>query len=355
MTKTKTALLLSAAAAILLGTVLWKTGTVPELALSYGIGGNGGSAAAHLLAMSVPCLPPLPQASEEEAEGEGATAPEGEVVLSQPVFSPTDFAPVLPSKPAKADKVLKKTYASSFSVNNLSPKTIQLKALAEKVPAIVLSESGPQILIVHTHTTEAYNDGELDWYGAEELRSEDSSKNMVRMGEILEKALTDRGYSVLHCQKIHDTDFNASYTESNKTVREYLEKYPSISIVIDLHRDTLIDDQGTKYRPVVTLDGEETAQIMLLMGVGNDTYPHPNWQENLSLAARIQKEATESYPGLMRPILVRPSRYNQHLCNGAILVELGACGNTPREAENAAKRFGEVCAAALDQLRKEQA
>lgn len=348
MKKSKTALLCSAALALGLGAFLSFTGSVPISALSYGVGPNPADFPARALSRSLPALPPFPQGVEDGAE------PVGMGNLPGPVFARADYTVSVPKKPETAEKIVQKTYASSLSVSNKSPKEINVEELLNKVPDLSLSDKGPQILIVHTHTSESYNETGQDWYTAQDTRSADNSENMVRMGEILERELTLRGYSVLHCQKRHDEDFNSSYTMSNRTVREYLKDYPSISVVIDLHRDSLIDAGGTKYRPTVTINGEETAQIMLLMGVGNDTYPHPNWPENLSLALRIQQQGETLYPGLMRPVLVRPSRYNQYLSNGAILVELGACGNTPEEAERAALRFGEICAAALDQIREEQ-
>ena len=347
MKKSKTTLFCSAALTVGLGILLSFSGSVPASALSYGIAPDTADYSVRILSRT---LPSLLSSSQEVWR---AAAPAGTEFLSEPVFSAADYSVYVPERPEKANDLLQKTYASSLSVSNKSTKEISVEELLKRVPDLTFSESGPEILIVHTHTSESYNETGQDWYTAQDTRSADNSKNMVRMGEILERELTRRGYSVLHCQKRHDEDFNSSYTMSNRTVREYLEKYPSISVVIDLHRDSLIDEQGTKYRPTVEIEGEQTAQIMLLMGVGNDTYPHPNWPENLSLALRIQQQGENLYPGLMRPVLVRPSRYNQYLSTGAILVELGACGNTPEEAERAAVRFGEICAAALDQIREE--
>ena len=350
MKKSVWALLCSAAAVVCLGIVLSCSGAVPAAVLSYSPASQRRAVPAQMLALSLPALPSLPKewrepALEPEEEGGEKTTP---------VFSAQNYSVQTPKAPANAEKIIEKTYAASLSINNLSPKEIDMEDLLEHVPDLNLSQSGPQILIVHTHTSEAYNETGQDWYTSADIRTPENSRNMVRMGDLLNEELTKRGYEVIHCQKRHDEDFNNSYTQSNQTVREYLKKYPSIAVVIDLHRDSLIDDAGTKYRPTVTLEGTEYAQVMLLMGVGNDTYPHPDWKENLSLAARIQQQGEALYPGLMRPILVRPSRYNQYLSNGAILVELGACGNTPEEAERAARAFGEICAAALDEIKEEQ-
>ena len=349
MKKVYHAILCSAAAAVILGVVLFCSGVVPVSAMSYAMRPEEPSEALRALSLSLPSLPSLPSQKEDLA---GETAPTG--TLSIPLFSKQNYAVFVPSAPQGANVITKKTYASSLSVNNNSPTEIDVNELLAKIPDLDLSAEGPQILIVHTHTSESYNETGQNWYTDNDIRTADNSRNMVHMGNILEEELTRRGYNVIHCQKRHDEDFNQSYTLSNITVREYLEKYPSIAVVIDLHRDSLIDAAGTKYRPVTEINGESVAQIMLLMGVGNSTYPHPTWEENMSLALRIQQQGNLLYPGLMRPILVRPSRYNQYLSKGAVLVELGACGNTPAEAEAAARIFGEICAKALDQIRKEQ-
>ncbi len=352
MLKLKLAILCSALGAAITGVVLCCSGITPTTALSYGVAPQIRSLSARAITEAIPALPSLPQQGAEATE-DSPEEPSTEAFASLPVFEAADFTVAVPKAPDDANAIVTKKYASSLSINNSSSKEIDIDALLNHVPDLDLSGEGPKILIVHTHTTECYNETGQDWYTDQPTRTTDNSRNMVHMGEVLSQALTERGYGVIHCQKRHDEDFNSSYDRSLETVKEYLKKYPSIAVVIDLHRDSLIDSQGTKYRPTVTVNGVETAQVMFLMGVGNNTYPHPNWMENLSLAARIQREADETYPGLMRPILVRGLRYNQYLSKGALLVELGGCGNSPAEAEAAAKLFAEVCANALDRIREE--
>lgn len=351
MLKLKLAILCSALGATITGVILCCSGITPTTALSYGVAPQIRSLSARAITGAIPALPSLPQRGAEATE-ESREQPTVEAFASPPLFGKADFTVSVPKAPEDAQAIVTKKYASSLSINNSSSKEIEIEALLKHVPDIDLSDDEPQILIVHTHTTECYNETGQDWYTNQPTRTTDNSRNMVHMGEVLSQSLTERGYRVIHCQKRHDEDFNSSYDRSLETVKEYLQKYPSIAVVIDLHRDSLIDSQGTKYRPTVTIDGKQVAQIMFLMGVGNNTYPHPNWMENLSLAAWIQQKADETYPGLMRPILVRRLRYNQYLSNGALLVELGGCGNSPAEAEEAAKLFGEVCAKALDQIRE---
>ena len=202
----------------------------------------------------------------------------------------------------------------------------------------------PEVLIVHTHATESYNEYYSDYYYKDnDYRDTDNEKNVVHIGSIVAKKLEEAGISVIHSEAQHDNpNYNKSYTNSNETIRKYLDQYSSIKLVLDIHRDTLISDNGTKYRPITKINGKDVAQIMLLMGAGNDTYPNEVWEKNLSLAANIQKNAQQLYPDLMRPILLRDSRYNQHLLAGSMLVEIGTCANTLEEAERAAEYFCEV-------------
>ncbi len=346
MKVSKWALLSVGSAVVATGALLWGWGT-PASALSYGMGRPLPTVAERALTLSLPNVPSVLQAEER---GEETVE---EVFAETPVFAPQNYTVSLPSKPQDAKAVVTKQYPSSLSLNCQTDVVWDTEELVAHKPAIDLAGEGPQILIFHTHTTESYNETGQDWYADTPTRNTDNARNMVHMGEVLAEVLTARGYSVLHCQTRHDEDFNASYDKSLETVKYYLKKYPSIAVVIDLHRDSLIDSAGVKYRPVADINGVKAAQVMFLMGVGNNTYPHPTCKENLSLAARIQAEANQRFPGLMRPILVRGLRYNQYLSNGALLVELGGCGNSPEEAENGARFFGEACAAALDKLREE--
>lgn len=357
MNKKHAGILLFTVWAVLLGVVLTVMGTVPGApALSYGAARLQVDIPSRLLQLSIPALPSFSQSTEEKTDPQEEESPSTEPETEPPNPAP-EPEPEPDSEPPEGSlPVISKTYSSGLGINNSSSLKLDIDELLAHIPDIPIEkDDGPQILILHTHATESYNDDNLDYYTGGSPRSEENYANVVHMGTILEKILTDAGYSVIHSQVQHDNpDFNQSYTNSNLTIRHYLELYPSISVVIDLHRDSLVDNSGTKYRPVVEIDGVKTAQVMLLMGVGNATYVHKNWKENLSLAMRIQKKGEDLYQGLMRPVLVRPSRYNQHLCNGSILVELGACGNSPAEAEQAARCFGDILVQTLNDLKEER-
>ena len=121
-----------------------------------------------------------------------------------------------------------------------------------------------------------------------------------------------------------------------------MELYPSIQFVLDIHRDTIVLDNGSKYRPVTDYKNKDAAQMMILVGTGKASAPNDHWTENLSVAVKLQRAAGTVCENIMRPILLRNSGYNQHISSGAILVEMGTCGNSLKEAELAAEILSEA-------------
>ena len=118
-----------------------------------------------------------------------------------------------------------------------------------------------------------------------------------------------------------------------------MEKYPTIRMVLDVHRDALVGEDGTIYKPVVQVDGTKTAQVMLLVGTDDGGAVFPDWTEHLALAMEIQAQMNSLWPGLARPITLRTARFNQQLTKGSLLVEVGSHGNTLEEAVNGARLF----------------
>lgn len=207
------------------------------------------------------------------------------------------------------------------------------------------AEDGPQILILHTHATEAYTpDGTDSYLPSDNSRTLDEGQNMLRVGDEMERVFTEMGLSVLHDRTLYDyPKYAGSYGRSGPAAQAYLEQYPSIKLVLDVHRDALIGSNGTVYKAVTSIDGVDTAQVMLVVGSGED---HPGWTENLALAAKLQKSLDTLYPTLARPMTLRQSTYNQELAPGFLLVEVGSHGNTLQEALAGARAFAR-CAGAV--------
>lgn len=289
------------------------------------------------------------QEAVERYWGEGA-GPEPELPAGQPAqdhddlveeprttTAPSDIVArtLIPTSPAGYD------VAGGLYLYNRTGEQVDLAAAAAAPLTLSLPAEGPQILIVHSHATEAYTPDGADLYTpaggvARTLEEED---NVLRVGDEMERVFTELGLSVVHDRTLHDyPQYNGAYTRSARTVEEYLERYPSIKIVLDVHRDALAGEDGTVYKAVTRIDGVDTAQVMLVIGHGQNG-SNPHWMENLSLACRLQTSMNTLYPTLARPMTFRASSYNQELSPGALLVEVGTHGNTLQEALSAARLF----------------
>ena len=238
--------------------------------------------------------------------------------------------------------------AQGVYIENRPGLELDVAAMAQAELALDLPEEGPQVLIVHTHGSEAYTPDGTDTYVATgECRTADKTKSVVRVGEEVAKVLTEMGLTVVHDTELYDYPvYNGSYDRSLAAVEHWLEQYPTIQVVLDIHRDALIGADGTVYKPITTINGESCAQVMLVMG-SNALYDHPGWLENLALAVQVQKEMNTLWPTLARPIGLRENRYNQQTAPGAMLVEVGSHGNTLQEALAAARMFARALGAVL--------
>jgi stage II sporulation protein P len=237
---------------------------------------------------------------------------------------------------------------------NRTSKTLDMAALAATPLDINLGpNTEPQILIIHTHATEAYAQDGSDVYNESgTARTTDPNYNIIRVGDEIERIFTEMGLSVLHDRTLYDyPSYNGSYDRSKVGVEQYLKDYPSIKIVLDIHRDALVGNDGTVYKAVTEIDNNKTAQILLVMGSDDGGLPHPNWQKNLLLAMRIQHRMDTLWPGLARPITLRSSRFNQQLTNGSLLVEVGSHGNTLQEALAGARLFARSAGQVFQELK----
>lgn len=201
--------------------------------------------------------------------------------------------------------------------------------------------SEPQVLIVHTHTSESYAPDEEYFYVQDDNdRTLDTNFNMVAVGNHIESLLEDAGIAVIHDKTINDyPSYNGSYDRMLEIIEVYLEEYPSISVVLDVHRDAVIYEDGSRFAASTVINNRSAAQVMLVVGTNEGGLPHEDWERNLSFALDIQSVADERYPGLMRPINLRSSRFNQHVSPGALIVEVGSSGNTLGEAFYGAELF----------------
>lgn len=222
--------------------------------------------------------------------------------------------------------------------------------LEQKAELSIKDISEPTILVYHSHTTESYTLLDVGYYTESlDLRSDDNSKNMVRVGDELVKYLELQGFNVIHDTEIHDENYSGAYDSSRKTVEKYLEEYPSIEITIDVHRDDITYDNNTKVKPTVTVNGKKAARMMIISGAEYGSIKNfPNWEYNLRFNLAVQNKVEQMYKGLMRPVLFAERKYNMFETKNSFLLEVGTDGNTLDEACYSARLF----ATALGELLK---
>lgn len=227
----------------------------------------------------------------------------------------------------------------------------------EAGPELSVDKSKPAVLIVHTHTTEGYETLDRDWYAADEItRTNDTNRNIARVGTAIAEQLEAEGFRVLHDKTVHDTKYSGAYDRSRATIQQYLKRYPELSVVLDVHRDAIQDNNGTKVKPVTTVNGKKAAQIMIIAGTQGGTgsaQTFTTWEKNFRFALRLQDACEATAPTLMRPVFFCYRKYNMDLTPCSLLVEFGSEANTLQEAVYAGQLFGHALAGFLEQYVKE--
>ena len=238
-----------------------------------------------------------------------------------------------------------------LSIKNETSYEVDAAALLREGPGLRLPAEGPQILIIHTHGSEAYTPAGLDRYEASDSsRTQDPQYSVIRIGDELASLLEQAGLRVIHDREIYDyPSYTGSYTRSGQAVEAYLAQYPDIAVVLDVHRDALGSDDVV-YKTLAEEEGVCASQVMLLAGSDDSGLEHPNWRRNLALALYLQQAVDYLHPTLMRPVELVPQRYNQHLCPGSLILEVGSSGNTLQEALAAIRLFAEAAGPALAEL-----
>ena len=224
-----------------------------------------------------------------------------------------------------------------LEINNSAGIAIDPEQLLRQPTSWELTQEGPAVLILHTHGTESFQEAKDSRY-----RSSSQEENMISIGAEVAKVLQEGGIQVIHDTTAHDDpSYTYAYGHSRTAIQEYLQQYPSIRLILDLHRDAAEDDLGNQVAYTSPIGGETAAQLMIVMGSSAGNLDYPNWQENLTLAVQLQAALQRQNPGICRPLNLRAQRYNQDLHPGALLIEVGAAGNTHQQAILAARALGE--------------
>lgn len=246
-----------------------------------------------------------------------------------------------PSDPAEAAAipVFGESQESLVQVNGAWE--VDIRSLLEEPLQWDLTGETPTVLILHSHATESY-EKEPGYTETSPYRTLDTQYNMVSIGDRVAEILEAGGITVLHDRTLHDyPSYNDAYVSARETIGRILEENPSICMVLDLHRNAAEDENGNQKTTSVTIGGESCAKLMMVMGSDKGSVPFPNWEKNLALAVKLQAQLEQTYPGLCQPIKLVTYRYNQDLCSGALLVEVGTAGNTHAQALTAAEYLAE--------------
>ncbi len=227
------------------------------------------------------------------------------------------------------------------NTNNTKPEIE--KRLAQEL-TLDVRQGEPLVLIYHSHTTETYQLLDRDYYAEGFLsRSNNEALNMVRVGKAVKQELEKMGYTVIHDTAIYDNPYTGAYYRSMDAAQKWLERYPSIQITIDLHRDAIQNDEGVKTKPTAVINGKKAAQIMIISGCqeeGNGITDLPEWEKNLTFGLKLQQSMESMYPGLTRPLFFCARSYNMGLTPCSLLVEVGTDANTLDEAVYSGKMLG---------------
>ena len=294
------------------------------------------------------------RAAEPSAESvpEAASAPSPAQEAAAPVQTGVEqyFVALQPdeARPADAGAVTEQQFgqgsgekyipcgAGSIKNNTRQTAADIAAEAAQPLPfAIEKDSAAPQVLIMHTHATEDYRLSAGLWFTpGDGARSTDRSINMCAVGRVMADTLNAAGICTLHDETLNDyPSYTGSYANSRAVVQQYLAQYPSIKVVLDVHRDAIETEGGSRMAPVCTVDGRQAAQVMIICGCDNGgSVRLPGWRQNLRFAAAWERSMEGMYPGFTRPVLFSYRFYNQDLTTGSLLIEIGGHGNNLNEA-----------------------
>lgn len=255
--------------------------------------------------------------------------------------TPPETVPPLTQPPEISLPAFSAQDAQGIGINSSFSCSLDLPALLSQPLNWDLSTDAPTVLIVHSHASESYAPtgayAEISPY-----HTLDKNHNMVSIGAYLTQLLEAGGITVLHDTALHDSpSYNAAYGNSRASVQDYLNKYPSIRLVLDLHRDSIQNAAGEQITQTVFSGDTTLAPLMFVVGTDAGGLNHPGWRENLALALKLQVLLEDSCSGLCRKINLRTERFNQDLSAGALLIEMGASGNSREQVLRSTKLLAE--------------
>ena len=288
-----------------------------------------------VLKATVPVLAAASDSSLIRIANEPEHEPEQNTEEYVPVAEPLPDIPEENRAPIKSiDGAQKISDKAPVAISNETAYSINVADMLSSDIDIDFQAEEPVILITHTHATESYAPTGAEVYDKTASdRSEDKNKNVVAVGRRMKEVFEEKGIKTVHDEILHDaSSFNGSYAHSLKAVEEYMEKYPSIQIVFDIHRDSIVYEDKTKAKVVTEINGRKAAQLMFVVGTDANGLYNPNWRSNMKAALHFQTQIAGKYPKLMRYINLRRERFNGHTSGASMIIEVGTSGNSLDEA-----------------------
>lgn len=233
---------------------------------------------------------------------------------------------------------------AGVQVKNISSADIDIEEeLSGRLGFAIENTSEPQVLIYHTHTSESFLPFDTGYYYESFYpRSSDENENICAVGKEIAKVLNNNGIKTIHDTTVHDVTYTDAYDKSYDTIMKDIEKYPSIKVVLDIHRDG-IGSEGSRSKPVCDINGKQAAQFMILAGYNYDDDPDfQDWEYNLRFALKIQKNAVDMYPDLARPVDFGDFTYNMDVNTGSLLIEVGSDSNSIEEVRYTGHLLGNI-------------
>ena len=228
------------------------------------------------------------------------------------------------------------TDADSVQIKSVCGYQADALAMLQQPLTWELTGQTPTVLILHSHATEGYTNTE-GYAESAGYRTLDTQYNVVSVGDRIAQALEAGGVRVLHDTALHDyPSYSDAYANSRQSASAYIQQYPSVKMILDIHRDAVETPAGEQMQYTVQQGQERLAQMMLVVGSDAGGLTHPDWSRNMALAVKLHAQLEKQVPGICRPINLRTQRFNQDLSPGALLIEIGAAGNTRQEALAAA-------------------
>ncbi len=303
--------------------------------------------------------PEAPETEQKTAQEEAQSPSVDPSEIPENQQPPDDYSipeeyqgPIIEEDMSVSDTTGYLSFGAGVIKNSTSLSNEEAQQYLEAENPVQIDSDGPQVLIMHTHATESFEPYDTDTYDTRHTwRTTDNTQNIVAAGEVMAEAIRSYGIEVLHDETQHDyPSYNGSYERSAVTVQDYLEKYPSIKVVLDVHRDAVQRDT-TLVKPVTEIDGRKAAQLMIIAGCDDGTMDMPNWSKNFRFAAGMQDAIESRYPSLTRPVFFCYRKYNQDLTTGSLLIEIGSHGNTLEEVLYTAQLAGDAIGSYLQGLR----